>query len=68
VHGSPTLVDGLLQADLLDEMRLEIYPVIAGTGARLFKDGRPPRKLRLADSMTTSNGVAILTYHPQEQS
>jgi dihydrofolate reductase len=62
VHGSPTLVEGLLQADLLDEMRLEIYPLLAGTGARLFKDGRAPRRLHLADSMTTSNGVAILTY------
>ena len=62
VHGSPTLVEGLLQADLLDEMRLEIYPVLAGKGARLFQDGRAPKGLRLADSMITSNGVAILTY------
>ena len=62
VHGSPTLVEGLLQADLLDEMRLEVYPVLAGSGARLFKDGRAPKRLQLADSMTTSNGVAVLTY------
>ena len=62
VHGSPTLVEALLHADLLDEMRLEIYPVVAGTGARLFKDGNAPRRLELADSKTTANGVAILTY------
>jgi dihydrofolate reductase len=62
VHGSPTLVESLLQADLLDEMRLEIYPVLAGTGARLFKNGRAPKHLDLAESMVTSNGVAILTY------
>ena len=62
VHGSPTLVEGLLRADLLDEMRLEIYPVIAGTGRRLFGDGRTPKKLRLTDSLITPNGVAILTY------
>jgi dihydrofolate reductase len=62
VHGSPTLVEGLLHADLLDEMRLEIYPVVAGTGARLFKDGNAPKRLELADSKTTANGVAILTY------
>jgi dihydrofolate reductase len=62
VHGSPTLVEGLLQADLLDEMRLEIYPVVAGTGARLFKEGNAPKRLRLVDSKVTGNGVAILTY------
>jgi dihydrofolate reductase len=68
VHGSPTLVEGLLQADLLDEMRLEIYPVLAGTGARLFKDGRAPKRLHLAESKTTADGVAILTYRRQERS
>lgn len=62
VHGSLTLVEELLHADLLDEMRLEIYPVIAGTGKRLFNEGRVPKQLRLADSLVTSNGVAILTY------
>jgi dihydrofolate reductase len=62
VHGSLTLVEVLLHADLLDEMRLEVYPVIAGTGKRLFNDGRAPKRLRLADSRLTSNGVAILSY------
>jgi dihydrofolate reductase len=68
VHGSPTLVEGLLHADVLDEMRIEIYPVLAGTGARLFKDGRAPKRLHLADSVITSAGVAILTYRRQTQS
>jgi dihydrofolate reductase len=62
VHGSLTLVEALLHADLLDEMRLEIYPVVAGSGKRLFSDGRAPKQLRLADSRVTGNGVAILTY------
>ena len=62
VHGSPTLVEALLHADLLDEMRLEIYPVIAGSGKRLFNEGRAPKQLRLAESLVTGNGVAILTY------
>ena len=62
VHGSLTLVEGLLQADLLDEMRLEIYPVLAGKGARLFHDQPAPKRLRLADSLIASNGVAVLTY------
>ena len=62
VHGSLSLVEALLHADLLDEMRIEIYPVIAGTGKRLFNDGAAPKNLRLADSQIASNGVAILTY------
>jgi dihydrofolate reductase len=62
VHGSPTLVEALLHADVLDEMRLEVFPVIAGTGKRLFSEGRAPKRLRLADSHIASNGVAILTY------
>jgi len=64
VHGSPKLVESLLQADLLDELRLEIYPVVAGTGARLFQDGRPIKQLQLVNSNTTKNGVVILTYQP----
>ena len=62
MHASPTLVEALLHADLLDEMRLEIYPVVAGTGAHLLNDGNAPKRLELADSKTTANGVAILTY------
>jgi hypothetical protein len=50
------------QADLLDELRLEIYSVVAGSGARPFRDGRAIKQLQLADSKITKNGVAILTY------
>lgn len=64
IHGSPTLAEALLQADLLDELRLEIYPVVAGSGARLFQDGRAIKHLQLANTKITSNGVAILTYQP----
>lgn len=67
IHGSPTLVEAMIQADLLDELRLEIYPVVAGTGARLFQDGRPSKQMRLVDSKITANGVAILTYQPAKQ-
>jgi dihydrofolate reductase len=62
VHGSPTLVESLVQADLLDELRLEIYPLLAGSGARLFRDGRPAKLLHLADSFQTGNGVLVATY------
>ena len=65
VHGSPTLVESLLHANLLDELRLEIYPVIAGTGARLFREGREVKQMELLRSMVTANGVAILTYRPK---
>jgi dihydrofolate reductase len=61
-RGSLTLVESLLHADLLDEMRLEIYPGIAGTGKGLFNEGQAPKQLRLAESQVTSNGIAILTY------
>jgi dihydrofolate reductase len=64
VHGSIRLVESLLHADLLDELRLEIYPVVAGSGARLFTEGRPPKHLQLATSHTTTNGVVIVTYQP----
>jgi dihydrofolate reductase len=64
VHGSIRLVQSLLHADLLDELRLEIYPVVAGSGARLFQEGRPPKQLQLATSHTTRNGVVIVTYQP----
>ena len=66
VHGSPSLVGSLTHAGLIDELRLEIYPVLAGTGARLFPDGRPPKRLRLLAFHTTSNGVVLTSYsnHP----
>jgi hypothetical protein len=58
-------VEAMLQAALLDELRLEIYPVVAGSGSRLFRDGRAIKQLQLADSKITSNGVAILIYQPR---
>jgi dihydrofolate reductase len=64
IHGSPTLVESMIQADLLDELRLEIFPVVAGSGARLFREQGPIKHLRLLESRTTSNGVVILTYRP----
>ncbi len=64
VAGSPTLVESLLQAGLLDELILLVHPVIAGKGKRLFKDGRALKRLALVDAKSTSSGVAILTYQP----
>ena len=62
VHGSPTLIESMLQNDLLDELRLAVYPVVAGRGKRLFKDKRAMKRLKLVDSKTTATGVSVLTY------
>jgi dihydrofolate reductase len=62
VAGSPTLVESLLQNDLLDELTLMIHPVVAGSGKRLFRDGRTLKRLKLVGSKTTSAGVLIITY------
>jgi dihydrofolate reductase len=67
VAGSPTLVQSLLQVDLLDELKLMVHPVVAGSGRRLFKDGADLKRLKLVDSKTTGTGVAILTYRPAQR-
>jgi dihydrofolate reductase len=70
ITGSATLVQSLLQDDLLDELGLMIHPVVVGSGKRLFQEGGGPKGLKLVDSMTFSTGVVSLTYQPagmQEQ-
>ncbi len=62
--GSPTLVRSLLEQDLLDELILTVYPVIAGKGRRLFREGSDLKRLKLAGSTITPTGVAILRYQP----
>ena len=61
VAGSARLAQGLIEDDLLDELRLMVFPVILGSGQRLFADsGKKP--LKLTDSKTVGDGVQILTY------
>jgi dihydrofolate reductase len=62
VHGSPTLIESMLQNGLLDELRLAVYPVVAGRGKRLFGDKRAMKRLKLVGSKTTATGVSVLTY------
>jgi dihydrofolate reductase len=62
--GSATLVGWLLRAGLLDELRLLVYPVVAGRGRRIFENGFEQMSLELADSRTLTNGVLSLTYVP----
>jgi dihydrofolate reductase len=66
VAGSSTLVQSLIQNDLLDELKLMIHPVVVGKGKRLFKDGADLKRLQLVDSTITPTGVAILTYQPRQ--
>ena len=64
VHGSAQLVQALVEHGLVDELRLMVFPVVLGTGKRLFGETGDKRRLRLADSKTVGDGVAILTYEP----
>ena len=64
ISGSGTLVRGLLADGLVDELHLFVYPLVLGTGARLFPDGAPRTPLALAAQETYDNGVLHLTYGP----
>jgi dihydrofolate reductase len=64
VHGSAQLAQSLLAQDLVDELRLMVYPVVLGGGKQLFDDDGAKKPLRLADSRTVGDGVAILVYEP----
>jgi dihydrofolate reductase len=64
VSGSATLVAGLLQDGLVDELHLFVYPVTLGSGLRLFTESMPGHKLALAESETYANGVVHLAYAP----
>ena len=61
VHGSAQLAQALLEHDLVDELRLMVFPVVLGSGKRLFGAGSK-KPLRLADSKTVGDGIAVLTY------
>jgi dihydrofolate reductase len=62
VHGSPGLIQTLLEHDLIDEFRLWIFPVVIGTGKRFFGNGTIPAGLKLVDSKVSKTGVTINTY------
>jgi dihydrofolate reductase len=62
VHGSATLVQALLERDLVDELRLMMFPIVLGAGKRLFGGTSDKKLLRLVDSTVVGDGVAILTY------
>jgi dihydrofolate reductase len=64
VYASFQLVRTLIEHDLVDELRLMIYPVVLGAGERLFGETSDKKPMRLADTQTVGDGVAFLTYKP----
>jgi dihydrofolate reductase len=62
VAGSATLVQGLVENDLVDELRLMVFPVVLGSGRRLFGEMSDKKRLRLGDSSTVGEGISILRY------
>ena len=64
VHGSGNLIQTLMAHDLVDLYRLWLFPVVIGSGKRLFADGTIPAGLRLVDSTVSTTGVVIGTYEP----
>src|SRR6476659_6779446 len=64
VHGSANLLQTLLRHNLVDEFRLWIFPLVIGSGKRLFADGTIPAGLKLVDNKVSTTGVVIGTYEP----
>ena len=66
LNGSAQLFNALAEADLIDEYRIMVFPVVLGSGTQLFRASRSTRHLHLVDSRTFKSGVTVLTYHPSD--
>ena len=64
VHGSSDFIQTLLANQLVDEFRVWIFPVVLGSGKRLFGAGTTPAGLELVDSKSSTSGVLVVTYRP----
>lgn len=62
MHGSADLIQTLLEHDLVDELRLLIFPIVLGSGKRLFGEGTIPAAFEVTDSKTATTGVLLLNY------
>lgn len=68
IFGSGELVHSLMSLDLIDEYRLMVFPVLAGSGKRLFREESEKKVLKLIETRTFSSGVIVLTYRPDQPS
>jgi len=64
IAGSAQLAQTLLEHDLVDELRLMVFPVVLGSGKRLFGETSEKKRLTLTDSTTVGDGISILTFQP----
>jgi dihydrofolate reductase len=64
VHGSPTLVRSLIRNNLLDRLHLVLFPIVAGTGTRLFEGEFASQQMKIVDLIRNRNGVLAITYRP----
>ncbi len=64
VHGSGYLIQTLLRHHLVDQYRLWVFPLVVGSGKRLFSEGTIPSALKLVDSKVSTTGVVMGTYEP----
>ena len=64
VHGSGNLIQTLMRHNLVDQYRLWVFPLVIGSGKRLFSEGTVPSALQLIDSTVSTTGVVIGTYEP----
>jgi len=64
VHGSANLLQTLIRTNMIDEYHLKMFPVVVGSGKRLFEEGTVPAGLKLLDSTASTTGVVISTYVP----
>jgi dihydrofolate reductase len=65
VNGSNSLIQALMERDLVDEYRLMVFPLVLGQGKKLFADGSPHTSLKLTDCRPVGpDGVAVMTYEP----
>jgi dihydrofolate reductase len=67
VHGSPQLAQTLIEHELVDELRLMVYPVVVGAGKRLFAETSGTKRLQLVETKTVGDGIHILVYRPADR-